>query len=569
VKRNFLIVASDARVRETLAGELWNLGFSVTRAVNGAEAERVVHSVSVDAVLTESDLPDMSGTELAARLRQIRPDCRVVVLTSFDQVKNSPEQMRFGEEDYLLHSKQLLHLLDAANATSDNKEACAIYERGNQALVQVVDVLVGLLEIDDRFFGGFSHQVMLLARDMAEEISGEEDAVMETVIATLLRDVGKVDVEPEVLAEEGMYTKEQEERMRAHVDGSVRLFEHVQFPWKVLPIIRHHHERYDGKGYPDGLSGREIPMGARIISVVDAYMALTSGRLHRAPLEADQALSLLVSESGRQFDPEIVETLQRVLDRRQAGRRTKGKPRILVAEPRGDFRMLIKMRLLNEGYKVAEAAGIEEVMEGLLKDPPDLALVDLDANEDDAFRLLDEMREDESLCRIPLAFLSRREERILKLKALRMGVDDFLKKDEDLEELTARVGAILTREAVRRDGPARPKRRGITGDLHTLSLPDIIQTLVMGMKTACVTLNRDGLTGSVWFENGAVRHAKTHDEVGEDAFLEMVRWTTGEFVIEHGIHSKEISIKRDTMYLLMEGMRMLDEAHKGEEQAVS
>ena len=80
MKRNFLVVASDARVRETLAGELWNLGFSVTRAVNGAEAERVVRSVSVDAVLTESTLPDMSGEELATRLKQIRSDCRVVVL---------------------------------------------------------------------------------------------------------------------------------------------------------------------------------------------------------------------------------------------------------------------------------------------------------------------------------------------------------------------------------------------------------------------------------------------------------------------------------------------------------
>jgi response regulator RpfG family c-di-GMP phosphodiesterase len=569
VKRNFLVVASDARVRETLAGELWNLGFSVTRAVNGAEAERVVRSVSVDAVLTESTLPDMSGEELAARLSRIRSDCRVVVLTSFEQVKNSPEQMRFGAEDYLLRSEQLLQLLDAAHSSTEDEGTSAIDKRGSEALVQVVDVLVGLLEIDDRFFGGFSHQVMLLAREVAEELSAEEDAIQETVIATLLRDIGKVDIEPEILAEEGLYSKEQEARMKAHVDGSVRLFEHVDFPWKVLPIIRHHHERYDGSGYPDGLRGREIPMGARIISVIDAYTALTSGRQHRAPLEADQALTLMISESGRQFDPEVVETLQKVLDKRKVGRKTKGKPRILVADPQDDFRKLVKMRLLNEGYEVTEATSSEKVMERLLKDPPDLMLVDLDAGEEDAFQLLDEIREDESLCRIPFAVLSRRSERILKIKALRMGVDDFLSKNDDLEELTARVGAILTREAIRREGPTRRVRRGITGDLQNLSLPDIIQTLVMGMKTACVTLSFDGHSGMIWFENGAVRHAKTHDQIGENAFFEMVRWCAGEFVIEHGVRCKQISITQDTMYLLMEGMRLLDESLKGETQAVS
>lgn len=569
MKRNFLVVASDARVRETLAGELWNLGFSVTRAVNGAEAERVVRSVSVDAVLAESTLPDMSGDELAARLKQIRADCRVVVLTSFEQVKNSPEQMRFGAEDYLLRSEQLLHLLGAAHSTEEDEESIAIDKRGSDALVQVVDVLVGLLEIDDRFFGGFSHQVMLLAREVAEELSSEEDAVQETVIATLLRDVGKVDIEPEILTEEGLYSKEQESRMRAHVDGSVRLFEHIDFPWKVLPVIRHHHERYDGTGYPDGLHGREIPMGARIISVIDAYLALTSGRQHRSPLSPEQALTLLIAESGRQFDPEVVETLQKVLDKRHSGRERKGKPQILVADPQDDFRKLVKMRLLNEGYQVAEAAGSEKVMERLLKDPPDLVLVDLDAGEDAAFQLLEEMRGDDSLCRIPCAFLSSRSERILKIKVLRMGVDDFLGKDDDLEELTARVGAIITREAIRREGKARRVRRGITGDLQTLSLPDIIQTLVTGMKTACVTLNHDGLSGMIWFENGAVRHAKTHARIGEEAFFEMVRWNEGEFIIEHGVHCKQISVTQDTMYLLMEGMRLVDESLRGSVQAVS
>jgi response regulator RpfG family c-di-GMP phosphodiesterase len=565
MKHNMLVVTANARVRESLAGDLRAMGYAVTRAVSGAEAERVARSVSVDAALTESNLPDMTGEELATRLGRIRPDCRVIVMTNFEMVKNSPDQLRFGANDYLLRSDQILRLLEKPTATRESD----IGQRGSEALIQAIDVLVGLLEIDDHFFGGFSHQAMRLVRSVAEEMAQDEEAILETVIATLLRDVGKVDIDPEILSEEGLYSREQEQRMREHVKGSMRLFEHIDFPWKVMPIIRHHHERYDGNGYPEGLSGREIPMGARIISVVDAYLALTSGRSHRAPLEVNQALTMLIAESGRHFDPEIVEALQRVLDKRQEGRKRSKKPRILLAESQDDFRKLVKMRLVNEGYEVTESSNIDRVLVHMLKEPPDLAIIDLDADEVEAFQLLEEMRDDGNLCRIPFAFLSRRKERILKIKALRMGVDDFLNKDDNLEELAARVGNILIRETIRRKGRTRPVRRGITGDLEMLGLPDIVQTLVTGMKTACVTLKYDGAKGWVWFENGAVKHAKTKNQAGDAAFFEMIRWDSGEFVLEHGVQCKSSSITHDTMFLLMEGMRLMDESREEETQAVS
>ncbi len=278
VKRNFLVVAADAHVREALAGDLRAKGYTVTRAVNGAEAERVVRDVTVDAVLAESHLPDITCEELAGRIKKIRPDCRAVILTSFEQVRNTPEQLRFGSEDYLLRGAQVVDLLHAPYVATQEEATQRYGQRGVDSLVRVIDVLVGLLELDDRFFGGFSHQVMDLARAVAEELSDEEQTVREVVIATLLRDVGKVGVDPEVLAEDGWFSDEQKQRMNAHVDSSLRLFEHIDFPWKVMHVVRHHHEHYDGSGIPDGLRGREIPMGSRILSVVDAYVEMTCAK---------------------------------------------------------------------------------------------------------------------------------------------------------------------------------------------------------------------------------------------------------------------------------------------------
>ncbi|HKQ61794.1 MAG TPA: HD domain-containing phosphohydrolase [Candidatus Polarisedimenticolaceae bacterium] len=559
MERNFLIVAANGRVREALARSLRDRGYSVTLALSGSEAQRVARGVAVDAVLIEAHLPDMTGGELRTRLLKERPDCRVINLTSFELVRNSPTLVRFGADDYLVKLEQLCELVRAPFERGTERGTGVIAERGNKALIGVIDVLVGLIELDDRFFGGSSHQAMRLARGVAEELSADEETQIEVVLAALLRDVGKVGVEHGVLSEHGSFSSEQKERMKDHVGASLRLFEHIDFPWKVLPIVRHHHERYDGTGYPDGLLGREIPIGARIVAVVDSYLAMTSPREHRPALEPEAALRELIQKAGSQFDPEVVEAFQRVLDGRLAGRPRQGKPRVLLVDPDDNFRKLLKMRLLNEGLEVEEVAECERAVKAILEHAPDLVLVDVDAENGRAFGLLQEIREDESLLRVPFAFLSERDDRVLKIRALRHGVDGFLSKQDDLEELVARVENILTREALRRDGTARRARKGIAGDLEQFHFTDLVQTLVIGMKTACLSLTSGEHSGKIWFENGTARHAQTDGVEGEAAFYAMVRWNTGEFVIEHGVRSTQATLEHDPMFLLMEGLRLMDE----------
>ncbi len=560
MKRNFVVVAASAQVREALAGELRALGYTVTRATTGEAAEKIVGSVAVDAVIVESHLPDRRAEELRERLIELRPECRVVVVTSFEQVRNTPEQLRFGADDYLLRYDQILDLLQAPYLAAREGTGASTAKRERAALVHVIDVLVSLLELDDRHFGGFSHHAMRLARAVAEELSGDEETVTEVVLATLLRDVGKVDVEPDLLNESGWYSDAQRERMRTHVAASLKLFEHVDFPWKVLPIIRHHHERYDGAGYPDGLRGRDIPIGARIVSVVDAFVAVTSGRTHRGAFDPEQALTMIAAEAGKQFDPEVVEALQKVLDKRRAAGGRGERPAVMLANVRDAFRKVIKMGLVNEGCEIREPDGLPEATQQLLKDRPELVLADVDNDREEVFRFLREIRENPVTCRQPVAFLTRRPDRLLKLRALREGADEFLVKSDDLTEVVARVHNILTREAARRDGRATVHRRGITGDLENLGLADIVQTLVVGLKTARVTLTSAKRQGQIWFENGAARHAEVGELKGERAFYDLVTWTSGEFVIEHGVRTREHTLHRDAMFLVMEGLRLLDES---------
>jgi len=558
VKRNFLVVAASDGVRETLARELRAKGCTVAQAASGAEARRIVASVSIDMVLIDTEIKDTPPDVLRRQLQKRRPDCRVVSTTCFGHVRNSPEQLRFGSDDYLLQGKQLAALASAPFEGARTSESdCDL--RQYEALVQVIDVLVGLLEIDDAFFGGSSHRAAALAREVAEELAADSGTVQAVVLATLLRDVGKVGVESDVFAYEGSLSERQKERMRDHVSASLRLFEHVDFPWFVMPIIRHHHESYDGDGYPSGLRGREIPLGARIVAVVDAFVSLTSDRPYRVAVESEMALQKIVRQAGRQFDPEVVEAFQKVLDKRLESRGAQHKPRVLIADPDKEFRRVLKANLTREGLHVRFTDGCAGAMKLLAKNPPDLILLDADGGNGEALEFLEQLRKDPSHSRIPLALLSSSGDRVLKLKALPHGVDDFLHKSDDLLELVARVQNVLTRETLRREGGAKRTRRGITGELENLSLPDIIQTLVMGMKSARVTVSSADQHGKIWFENGAVVHAEAGALKSDEAFFEMVSWTSGEFVIEHGLTTSDKTMDKDTMFLLMEGLRLLDE----------
>jgi DNA-binding response OmpR family regulator len=275
--------------------------------------------------------------------------------------------------------------------------------------------------------------------------------------------------------------------------------------------------------------------------------------------DPETALRELVHQSGRRFDPEVVEAFHRVIDKRLGGHKGKSKPAVLIVEPQKQFRRLLKMRLSNEGVSVIETTHCDKAMGLLLKKSPNLVLVGLDQDSSAGFAMLQEMQKDEKLRRTPLAFLAQHRDRVLELRALRLGVDDFLLKTDDMEQLVARVENILLRQALRDEsGTARP-RRGISGNLDSLGLADMIQTLSIGMKTACLTLSSEGREGKIWFENGTPRHAEAVEKKGERAFFEMVRWNSGEFVIEHGVKTKRVSLEKDAMYLLMEGLRLLDE----------
>lgn len=173
------------------------------------------------------------------------------------------------------------------------------------ACLQIVREWGESIESKDAYTHGHCSRVARYACMLAEETGVSESDLGWFRMGALLHDVGKVSVPREILTKNGPLDDSEWAIMARHPEFGVDLLEGIEFPWNVRPMIRHHHERYDGSGYPDGLSGQSIPFEARILTIADIYDALTTTRSYRAAFSHDKTMSILRSEMGTTVDPEL------------------------------------------------------------------------------------------------------------------------------------------------------------------------------------------------------------------------------------------------------------------------
>ena len=178
------------------------------------------------------------------------------------------------------------------------------------------------IESKDAYTLGHCERVADLACAIANDMGFDETTMFWFRVGALLHDVGKIVVPPEILNKAGPLTPEERKIMESHPMAGVELMRDVEFPWDVIPMIRGHHERWDGHGYPDQLAGEAIPLSARILCVADVYDALTTHRPYRKAFDMTDALKLMEADSGRSFDPTILGRFLRIMraeDKRSSG----------------------------------------------------------------------------------------------------------------------------------------------------------------------------------------------------------------------------------------------------------
>jgi putative nucleotidyltransferase with HDIG domain len=177
--------------------------------------------------------------------------------------------------------------------------------------LRTIEALALAIEAKDETTGEHLHRVRVYAMELAKELALTEDETEALRAASVLHDIGKLAVPEHIISKPGRLTPEEFEKMKIHPIVGAEILEQVRFPYPVVPIVRAHHEKWDGSGYPNGLAGEDIPIGARILAAVDCLDALASDRQYRKALPLHEAMAKVVADAGKSFDPKVVSILGR------------------------------------------------------------------------------------------------------------------------------------------------------------------------------------------------------------------------------------------------------------------
>ncbi len=320
-KRNpkILVVDDETIVKQVVLDFLEMKGFEVSGADNGKEALEVLSGSEFDLVLSDIRMPEMDGIELLKKMRKLYPDTGVIMFTGFADIHAAVDAMKLGAFDYvakpfnfdelLLNVEKALERGNLVKLTKEYQETLEkkVMEQAariRSIFTEAVGSLTNAIEAKDHYTRGHSIRVTQFASWLAREAGFEFEVVSDIVLASQLHDIGKMGIADGILNKPGKLTDEEFDLIRDHSMMSVRILDPI-LPARPLSFVRHHHERWDGRGYPDGLKGKDIPIGARVIAVADTFDAMTSKRAYRDALPVERAFEEIDKCTGSQFDPEI------------------------------------------------------------------------------------------------------------------------------------------------------------------------------------------------------------------------------------------------------------------------
>ena len=321
-----LIVDDEPRLRQVMAHLMRNDGFQCVEAANGLEALILLETTPAILVLSDLRMPKMDGMELLRAIRARFPDIAVVMITAVADVDMAVNCLSLGAADYVVKpyqvedvrarvsqalDKRRLLLENRAHREHLEERVAAQSRRLEEMYWASVQSLAEALELKDPYTRGHSVRVSQYAVAIARALELGAEMIRQVELGGQVHDIGKIGVRESVLNKSGPLTPEE----YAHV------MTHPMLGWRVLSplfgdaphalnIVRSHHERFDGLGRPDGLSGKTIPIEARIVAVADALDAMTSYRPYRSgELSLEDAVVEMRRNAGTQFDPDVVEAL--------------------------------------------------------------------------------------------------------------------------------------------------------------------------------------------------------------------------------------------------------------------
>jgi len=349
---NILIVDDEIGPRESLRMIL-KPNYNVFTVENGNAAIQMIQQVTMDVITLDLKMPGISGIDALKEIRMIDPEVMIIIITGYATLKSAIEAIRYGVFDYIPKpfnvpeiisiidkavqrrkinlkikekvSKFFDHhtfkesLLNADHSTQNGLKGITHNQRrdvgfsDNKNFLRFAKVLAHTFEEKDPYSSGHSERVSYYSDFIAKRLSLSPKERSDIQVAAHLHDVGKIGISNRFINKKGTLTPIDWAIIKQHTKKSIELLVPLNLSPTILSYIQYHHEHFDGTGYPDGLMGDQIPIGARIIAISDAYDSMTSDHPYRKPLSHEEAKNELLKWAGKQFDPNLVSVFLDVL----------------------------------------------------------------------------------------------------------------------------------------------------------------------------------------------------------------------------------------------------------------
>lgn len=340
-----LVVDDDRTVRELLAEGLGVFGYPTVTAASADEALELFRREPVKLVLSDIEMPERNGIALLREIKQHDADLDVIMVTGAVDADTAIQAIRQGASDYVTKPFNLVEVQIVVERTLEKRRLIRENREQHERLEELVQIrteevlekkrevehlfreledsyestlqaLVTALDFRDNETQGHSYRVVEYAVMVAERMGVCEPELTQIRRGAILHDVGKIGVSDAVLRKPGKLVSGEWDEMKRHPEMGYRMLRHIPFLKPALDIVLSHQERFDGTGYPRGMSGEEIPLGARIFSVVDTFDAMTSDRPYRKALSIQAARDEILRCAGTQFDPRVSEAFCSIEEQR-------------------------------------------------------------------------------------------------------------------------------------------------------------------------------------------------------------------------------------------------------------
>ena len=320
---HILVVDDEETLRYLIREGVERSGYGCSVASNGLEALKILKEKGADVVISDIMMPGMDGIELATKIKEDH-DADVILITGFIDEYSYDKVIEIGVSDFLEKpigiDELILRLMRVLRERTNIRERNRAEEdlrdtikKLRTAMESIVEAMVLAIEKRDPYTSGHQKRVATFASAIAKEMGLSQDQIDGVRMAGMIHDIGKNAIPGQILSKPAELTELEMGMMKEHCQIGYDILKGIEFPWPVAQMVLQHHEKMDGSGYPQGLLGDEIYLGAKILGVADVVEAMASHRPYRASLGLDRAVEEISKNRGILYDPDVVDAGLRLL----------------------------------------------------------------------------------------------------------------------------------------------------------------------------------------------------------------------------------------------------------------